>query len=426
MTYAQYEQEVKRHLTDKRFFHSQCVAAEAARLAQRYGADVEKARLAGILHDIMKDTAPQEQLKILQDSGIILTKTQSRNRKLWHSLSGAAYLRDKLGVADEEILSAVRCHTSGKGDMTLLEKVLFVADYISADRDYPGVEDMRLAADRSLEEAMVEGIRFTVNELMEQRLPVAAESIQAVDNKKADAISSLADYFVRHGNELEEKQKGPLQDWMELDWLFPRRPAEKRGHGKTRRLSGKERFAVKEYTAYHVVTERPMTVGQVLCLDETYPSGVYRRVMEKVPMVEEIYQNPGAWAGKPLEHHTMVALRELALEQVRREQFPQHPSRLHCLYVSETREEAQQWASFFASLGRPTYHIVKLQVRGRKFVGNANLCFDATVNQEENRRLAQRYWSLALDPAGQPPIWEILADGEIRVVEIVEEIGKNL
>lgn len=160
---------------------------------------------------------------------------------------------------------------------------------------------------------------------------------------------------------------------------------------------------MKEYTAYHVVTERPMTVGQVLCLDETYPSGVYRRVMEKVPMVEEIYQNPGAWAGKPLEHHTMVALRELALEQVRREQFPQHPSRLHCLYVSETREEAQQWASFFASLGRPTYHIVKLQVRGRKFVGNANLCFDATVNQEENRRLAQRYWSLALDPAGQPP-----------------------
>ena len=187
MTYAQYEQEVKRHLTDKRFFHSQCVAAEAARLAQRYGADVEKARLAGILHDIMKDTPPEQQLKILQDSGIILTKTQSRNRKLWHSLSGAAYLRDKLGVADEEILSAVRCHTSGKGDMTLLEKVLFVADYISADRDYPGVEDMRLAADRSLEEAMVEGIRFTVNELMEQRLPVAAESIQAYN----DAIFTL-------------------------------------------------------------------------------------------------------------------------------------------------------------------------------------------------------------------------------------------
>ena len=82
---------------------------------------------------------------------------------------------------------AVACHTSGKGDMSLLEKTLFVADYISADRDYPGVEEMRRAADRSLEEAMVEGILFTVNELMEQRLPVAAESIQAYN----DAIFTL-------------------------------------------------------------------------------------------------------------------------------------------------------------------------------------------------------------------------------------------
>ena len=157
MTYQEYEQEVQRHLTDRRFYHSQCVAREAARLAQRYGADMEKARLCGILHDIMKDTPPEEQLKILEDSGIILTKT------------------------------AVACHTSGKGDMTLLEKVLFVADYISADRDYPGVEGLRRVADRSLEEAMVEGILFTVNELMEQRLPVAAESIAAYN----DAIFTL-------------------------------------------------------------------------------------------------------------------------------------------------------------------------------------------------------------------------------------------
>ncbi len=187
MTYEQCEREARRHLTDKRFYHSQCVAAEAARLARRYGADVEKARLCGILHDIMKDTPPEEQLKILGDSGIILSKTQQRNRKLWHSLSGAAYIQRELGVTDGEILSAVGCHTSGRQDMSLLDKVLFVADYISADRDYPGVEDMRRAADSSLEEAMVEGILFTVNELMEQRLPVAAESIAAYN----DAIFTL-------------------------------------------------------------------------------------------------------------------------------------------------------------------------------------------------------------------------------------------
>ena len=97
----------------------------------------------------------------------------------------------------------------------------------------------------------------------------------------------------------------------------------------------------------------------------------------------------------------------------------------HCEILAELEKLcfSHPWRDVYK---RQTYHIVKLQVRGRKFVGNANLCFDATVNQEENRRLAQRYWSLALDPAGQPPIWEILADGEIRVVEIVEEIGKNL
>ena len=96
--------------------------------------------------------------------------------------------------------------------MTLLEKVLFVADYISADRDYPGVEDMRLAADRSLEEAMVEGILFTVNELMEQRLPVAAESIQAYN----DAILLL------------ETQKELLWNWQKrrpLFWTTKRRSA---------------------------------------------------------------------------------------------------------------------------------------------------------------------------------------------------------
>lgn len=179
MTYEEYEAEVQKHLTCQRFYHSQCVAAEAARLARRYGADVEQARLAGILHDIMKDTPPEEQLKILGDSGIILTDMQRRTPKLWHSLCGAAYLEHTLGVTDQAVLQAVRCHTGGRSGMTLLDKVLFVADYISADRDYPGVEDMRQAADRSLEEAMVEGIAFTVNETMGQRRLLGQESIAA-------------------------------------------------------------------------------------------------------------------------------------------------------------------------------------------------------------------------------------------------------
>lgn len=187
MTYEQYEAVVRQHLTEKRFFHSQCVAEEAVRLAERYGADREQARTAGILHDIMKDTPPEEQLKILGGFGIMLTKTQRANPKLWHALSGAAYLEHTMGVEDRAVLDAVRCHTSGRKDMTALDKVLFVADFISADRDYPGVKKMRKLADRSLEEAMLEGIAFTVGELMELRKPVAPESVDAYN----DALSIL-------------------------------------------------------------------------------------------------------------------------------------------------------------------------------------------------------------------------------------------
>lgn len=183
-----YEEEVKKHLTPQRFYHSQCVMEEAKKLAAFWGADEEKAALAGILHDIMKDTPGEEQLKMMERFGIMLTDTQKANPKLWHSLCGAAYLEHVLGIQDKEILEAVRCHTSGKKDMTLLEKVLFVADYMSADRDYPGVERMREKAYKSLDAAIVEGISFTVSELMERQAPVSADSIDAYN----DAIRQLS------------------------------------------------------------------------------------------------------------------------------------------------------------------------------------------------------------------------------------------
>ncbi len=189
MTYEEYEREVKKHLSEKRFYHSRCVAECAKRLAKRYGADPKKALTAGILHDIMKDTPKEEQLKILEEFGILLTETQRENDKLWHSISGAAYCEHKLSVSDREVLDAIACHTSGKKDMTLLDKVLFVADYISDDRDYPGAEEMRALAESSLEEAMIEGIRFTVTEKMEQSLPMDPGSIDAYN----DALRTLSE-----------------------------------------------------------------------------------------------------------------------------------------------------------------------------------------------------------------------------------------
>lgn len=177
---------------------------------------------------------------------------------------------------------------------------------------------------------------------------------------------------------------------------------------------------------YHVVTDKPMYVGQQIIFDEEHHSGVYQRVREKTGIVNEIYANPSKYNADELEHHTSVALRELALEEVRQRKYPQYPSRMSCLYVSKTFEEAENWGKFFAQIGRPTYCIVKLEVKGNYFIGDATKCFDGQTDKEENLRLAEIYWENKTDNSDEHPIREILVDGKITVVEIVKEINANI
>lgn len=172
---------------------------------------------------------------------------------------------------------------------------------------------------------------------------------------------------------------------------------------------------------YHVVTGCKMQLGQVIEMDENYPTGVYERVVAKLPIVQDMLANPQAYAGVEIDHHTDVAIRELAMEAVRREQFPQYPSRMHSLYASRELENARCWFQWFTDWGRPTLQIVKLRVEGRVFTGNANLCFDGTLDEAENRAKALRYWQVGEDPDGERPIWETIADGRIEVVEIIHE-----
>lgn len=177
--------------------------------------------------------------------------------------------------------------------------------------------------------------------------------------------------------------------------------------------------------AYHVVTDRPMAAGQKIVFDEEHHSGVYSRVMEKLPVVRQIYAHPEQYDAEKLEHHTRVALRETALEEVRAERYPDLPSRMGCLYASFSLEEAEKWAGLFVEWGRPTYHIVKLSI-DRWFVGDALNCFAATTDHAENLRLAEAYWQNLPNPADQPPMPELLVAGNVQVVEIVREINANL
>lgn len=171
--------EIRKRLTDYRFYHSLNVADEAKRLALIYGADPEKAFTAGLVHDIMKDTDKAEQKRIIEESGHTLTPTELESPKTWHAMSGEAFLRNRLGIKDEEILSAVRYHTTARAGMSLLEKVIYIADYTSKERDYEDVDVMREKADRSLEEAMLYGLSFTIDEMIKQGRPVHEDSLLA-------------------------------------------------------------------------------------------------------------------------------------------------------------------------------------------------------------------------------------------------------
>jgi len=177
---------------------------------------------------------------------------------------------------------------------------------------------------------------------------------------------------------------------------------------------------------YHVVSDVPKQAGQRFVLDEKHHNGVYNRVHAQMSIVEDIYRNPGKYEGIELSHDINVALRELALEKVRKEKYPQYPSRMAALYVSKTYEEAERWGEYFARLGRPTYGVAKIEVNGNCYYGDAYKCFDGTISEEENLRLAEIYWLNGPNKDGHEPITEVLVNGNIEVIEIVKEINANI
>ena len=169
-------------LDEYRLYHSECVSECAAVLAEKYGADIEKARLAGLMHDVMKNASAHEQLELMEKSSEKLSKVDLTNHKVWHQLTGAEYLRQSGIITDEEILGADRWHTTGRADMTLLEKIVYTADFISADRDYPDVGVVRKLADSSLEEAILYTSRYTVKKLVSSDLPIHPATVECYNS----------------------------------------------------------------------------------------------------------------------------------------------------------------------------------------------------------------------------------------------------
>ena len=158
---------------------------EAVRLALRYGADVDRARTAALLHDCTKRLEMDEQLALCAQYGIELDELEQRALKLLHAKTGAAVARDRFGV-DDEIYSAIFWHTTGHADMTLLEKVIYLADYIEPTRSFPGVDALRAACYEDLDKGLLMGLEMTVEEMKERGNPVHSATLAAIEYLKGN------------------------------------------------------------------------------------------------------------------------------------------------------------------------------------------------------------------------------------------------
>ena len=164
----------------KRIPHVMGVEEEAVKLAQCWGADPELARRAGILHDCTKYYELPEQLDICEEYGVRLDALEQKAVKLLHSKTGACIARGVFGQPDA-VYDAIFWHTTGKADMTTLEKVLYIADYMEPNRDFDGVERLRHLAYTDLDKAMLLGVEMTIQEMQQRQVPIHTNTLQARD-----------------------------------------------------------------------------------------------------------------------------------------------------------------------------------------------------------------------------------------------------
>ena len=175
---------LKNRMNEHRYEHSLNVAKRAAFLAEKYGADAEKARFAGLIHDICNGIPQEEQLAIIEKEVITLDENTKKSPALWHSIAGAIYCEHELGVTDKDVLNAVRYHTSGRGNMSILEKVVYMADLTSAERNYPDAEYTRNLTDKSLDEGIAYGVRWIAGDLERRGLPKGKDTEALLEEYK--------------------------------------------------------------------------------------------------------------------------------------------------------------------------------------------------------------------------------------------------
>lgn len=163
MTLEQMKQELEKRLKPSRFRHSLGVAETAMKLAKRFGADEEQARVAGLLHDCAREFRNEDMVKEAEKRGIAIGEVERSMPLLLHADIGAVRVRELYGVEDPAISQAIARHTVGGLEMTVLDKIIWYADMIEPGRDFPGVDELReLGRTASLDAMLLAGLSHSI------------------------------------------------------------------------------------------------------------------------------------------------------------------------------------------------------------------------------------------------------------------------
>ena len=167
------------NLKESRLQHSISVSETAVALAVQYGEDVEKAKIAGLAHDCVKNMENEELIKVAMDHEIQLNEIYLHNPSILHGLVGSIVAREIMGIQDEDILNSICYHTTGRKNMSSLEKIIYIADYIEPLRQFKGVEELRNLSKVDLDAAVILSLENTIKYVVDQKGLLHTDTIDA-------------------------------------------------------------------------------------------------------------------------------------------------------------------------------------------------------------------------------------------------------
>lgn len=176
-------EEIKLQLEDvmspKRFIHSLNVMNVAIKLAQKFGCDVEKAAIGGLLHDCAKDISHEETFSLCETYSVPIDAIMQNQPELLHGYVGSIIAKERYGILDKEILQSIRYHTTGHENMSMLDKIVFMADYIEPNRSFIGMDDLRTMAYSDMDKALLFAFEKTIKHVIAKKALLHIDTINA-------------------------------------------------------------------------------------------------------------------------------------------------------------------------------------------------------------------------------------------------------